>query len=71
MGWYSPVSLFCSQWIQLDALGDELTQVEVAEKLGCPQSWISQMESGVRTIGQKMANRLAKVFRTDTRVFRS
>ena len=50
-------------------LRDHLTQVELAHRLGCPQPWISQMESGARPIGRKMAARVGKVFRADPRVF--
>ena len=47
----------------------QLTQVEVAEKIGVPQHVISEMENGKRPIGKKMAERLAFVFKTDYRVF--
>jgi plasmid maintenance system antidote protein VapI len=50
-------------------LRDDLTQVKLAKKLACPQPWISQMESGVRPMGKKMAARLSKVFKADLRVF--
>ena len=50
-------------------LRDDLTQIKLAKRLACPQPWISQMESGVRPIGKKMAARLGKVFRADLRVF--
>ena len=50
-------------------LRDGLTQVKLAKRLTCPQPWISQMESGVRPIGKKMAARLSKVFKADLRVF--
>ena len=46
-----------------------LTQVELAEKIGVPQTDISQIENGKRPIGKKMAERLAKVFNSDYRVF--
>ncbi len=46
-----------------------LTQVELAEKVGVPQTDISQIENGKRPIGKKMAERLSKVFDTDYRVF--
>ncbi len=46
-----------------------MTQVELAEKLGVDQADISKMESGMRPVGKAMAKRLAKVFRTDYRVF--
>lgn len=46
-----------------------MTQVELAEKLGVDQADISKMESGMRPVGKSMAKRLAKVFRTDYRIF--
>lgn len=48
---------------------EELTQVQLAEKVGVPQTDISQIENGKRPIGKKMAERLAKVFGIDYRVF--
>jgi DNA-binding XRE family transcriptional regulator len=48
---------------------DGLSQVELADKLGCPQSWISAWENGKRSLGKKMAQKLAKIFKTDYRVF--
>src|SRR6516165_9026428 len=36
-------------------LRDQMTQVALAGRLGCPQPWISQMEGGARPIGKKMA----------------
>ena len=50
-------------------LRDVLTQAELARRLGCPQPWISQMESGIRPIGKKIAARLSKAFKTDPKVF--
>lgn len=50
-------------------LREELTQKELADKLGIKQSHVSEMESGVRPIGKAMAKRLAKAFKTDYRVF--
>ena len=47
----------------------KMTQVELAKKLGTPQHVISEMENGKRPIGKKMATRLAKVFKTDYRMF--
>lgn len=46
-----------------------MTQVQLAQLIGIPQTDISQMENGKRPIGKKMAKRLAKVFKTDYRVF--
>lgn len=48
---------------------DGLTQAALAEKLGVKQSHISQMEHGKRVIGKKMAQKLAKIFNTDYRLF--
>ena len=48
---------------------DDLSQFELAKKLGIPQSDVSQMENGKRPIGKKMAIRLAKIFKTNYRVF--
>lgn len=48
---------------------DGLSQVELADKLGCPQSWVSGWESGKRSLGKKIAQKLATVFKTDYRVF--
>lgn len=48
---------------------EELTQVELAEKLGVPQTDVSQIETGKRPIGKKMAERIAKIFKMDYRVF--
>jgi transcriptional regulator with XRE-family HTH domain len=50
-------------------LRDQMTQVVLAARLGCPQPWISQMEGGARPIGKKMAERLSQVFNVDRRVF--
>ena len=48
---------------------DGLTQVALAKCLGIPQADVSLMETGKRSIGKKMAKRLAEVFKTDYRVF--
>jgi hypothetical protein len=50
-------------------LRDQMTQVVLAGRLGCPQPWISEMEGGARPIGKKMAERLSQVFNVDRRVF--
>ena len=50
-------------------LRDQMTQVALAGRLGCPQPWISQMEGGARPIGKKMSERLSQVFKVDRRVF--
>lgn len=46
-----------------------ISQSELAEKLGISQSNLSKMENGTRPIGKKMAARLAKLLKTDYRVF--
>ncbi len=46
-----------------------VSQSELAQRLGIPQSNLSKMENGTRPIGKKMAIRLAKVLNTDYRVF--
>jgi ribosome-binding protein aMBF1 (putative translation factor) len=48
---------------------DGLSQNELAAKLKCPQSWISSWENGSRSLGKKTAQKLAKIFNTDYRVF--
>ena len=47
----------------------DLTQKELAEKLGINQHHISEMEHGKRTIGKAMAKRLADILKIDYRVF--
>lgn len=46
-----------------------LSQTELAEKMGLPQTHISAMETGRRTIGKKMAKRLSRILKIDYRVF--
>lgn len=46
-----------------------ITQAALAKKLGMPQGNISQIESGKRPIGKKLAKRLAKIFNLGYRVF--
>ncbi|OFZ78905.1 MAG: hypothetical protein A2583_11920 [Bdellovibrionales bacterium RIFOXYD1_FULL_53_11] len=48
---------------------ERLSQVELAKKLHINQSDLSKMESGKRTIGKKMAKRLADTLKIDYRVF--
>ena len=50
-------------------LKKELTQVQLAKKIGIPQSHISAMENGSRPIGKNMGRRFAKFFKTDYRLF--
>ena len=47
----------------------DLSQNELAHKLGIPQSHISDMENGRRPIGKKMAKRLADVLDVGYKVF--
>jgi len=47
----------------------ELTQQELADKLGMSQHHVSEMEHGKRSIGKVMALRLGKFFKTDYRKF--
>lgn len=46
-----------------------LSQVELANKLGIPQTNVSAMELGKRSIGKNMAKRLAEVLNVDYRTF--
>lgn len=48
---------------------DNMTQAELAKKLNIHQSHVSQMEHSKRVIGEKMAHKLAKIFRSDYRLF--
>jgi DNA-binding XRE family transcriptional regulator len=50
-------------------LRDELTQTQLAKKLGTSQPAIAAMESGDRPIGKTVAKKLAKIFDTDYRNF--
>ena len=50
-------------------LREGLTQTEMAEKIQVTQSDISQMESGTRKIGRKVAQRIAALFDVDYRLF--
>lgn len=46
-----------------------LTQKELAERTGIPQSHISLMEHGKMTIGKERARRLAKTLRINHKIF--
>lgn len=46
-----------------------LSQTAVAQKLGIPQPNVSEMESGRRPIGKKMAKRLSKILKINYKVF--
>ena len=48
---------------------ENLTQKELGEKIDVKQNNISLMERGLRPIGKNIAQRLAKVFKTDYRLF--
>jgi plasmid maintenance system antidote protein VapI len=48
---------------------EELTQKELADRLGVRQHHLSEMENGKRAIGKVVAKRLAKVLNCDYRVF--
>lgn len=50
-------------------LRDNITQLELAQKIGLPQSWISGWENGTRALGKKNAEKLADFFNTDYRIF--
>lgn len=46
-----------------------LTQAELGKRIDVAQYHISRMERGLRPIGKNIAQRLAKVFKTDYRLF--
>lgn len=46
-----------------------LTQVELAEKLRISQADLSKMEHGKRSIGKRMARKLAHTLKVDYRIF--
>ena len=48
---------------------ENMTQKELAQKLGVKQHHISEMENGKRSIGKKLAHRLAKILKTNYKVF--
>ena len=50
-------------------LREDLTQKELAEKLGIPQGHISAMENGKKSIGKKMGQRLVGVLNVNAKVF--
>ena len=50
-------------------LKDGMTQKRLSELTGIPQSHISEMENGKRTIGKKRAKILAKVLNVGYKVF--
>ena len=48
---------------------DALSQAELARKLRIHQTHVSEMKNKKRVIGKKMAQKLAKIFNTDYRLF--
>ena len=48
---------------------EDITQEELAKRLGIAQTRVSELESGKRPISRNMAKRLAEVFHTSPRVF--
>jgi DNA-binding XRE family transcriptional regulator len=48
---------------------EELTQAELAEKIGISQSRLSELESGKRPISRKMAQKLGKIFDMPAKTF--
>ena len=50
-------------------LKEQLSQVDLANKLGISQADLSKMENGTRGIGKAMAKRLAKILKIGYRAF--
>jgi transcriptional regulator with XRE-family HTH domain len=48
---------------------EDLTQEELAERIGVTQHRVSEMESGKRSISREMAKRIGKAFNISYRVF--
>ena len=48
---------------------DDITQAEVAARLGISQNMVSDMESGKRNISLKMAKRIGEEFKISYKVF--
>ncbi len=48
---------------------DKLTQKDLATRLNIQQTHISQIENGKRVVGKNLAQKLAKIFETDYRLF--
>ena len=46
-----------------------LTQKNLADRLGVRQHHLSEMENGKRPVGKQMAKRLAEIFKCDYRLF--
>lgn len=47
----------------------DMTQEELAQKLGITQAEVSKIETGKRAIGKKLAKKIEKVFKMDYRRF--
>ncbi len=50
-------------------LRDGMTQAQLAKKIGSSQSAVAAIENGTRGIGKSLAAKLAKVFKTNSKVF--
>ncbi len=50
-------------------LREKLTQLQLAKKIGTSQPVIAAIENGHRKIGKTLAEKLARVFKTDFRLF--
>ena len=48
---------------------ENISQKKLANLLGIPQSNVSEMENGKRSIGKKMARRLSKILNIHYKVF--
>jgi predicted transcriptional regulator len=48
---------------------EQLTQIQLAKRLGIRQSHLSEMENAKRPIGKEMARRLAEVLKCNYKVF--
>ena len=62
----------CPEWaIALRGLRyrEGLTQTELGKLLGIEQTNISKMEQGKRPIGKTVAKRIARIFKSDYRIF--
>ncbi len=55
--------------LQGSRLAADLTQQELADKLGVKQHHISEMEHGKRPIGKSMAHRLSEILGVNYRLF--
>jgi ribosome-binding protein aMBF1 (putative translation factor) len=73
--WYTPAELFPNHHAGDAIRGlrcrEDMTQKELAEKMGIGVSNLSHMEHGRRPVGKDMAKRFAKVLNTDWRLLLS